>query len=123
MFHKVMNCFLVNGTTNCANHPTDPVCDINNNEYANPCLLAHHNAKFAYRGPCLSNCRRSGSVCGINGRTYISECAAWADFSAVDYEGACIAVGLISDSKGKDTIIRIFSILDSNVCLTEEDCS
>lgn len=90
---------VVNGTTNCNDHPHDPVCDIDNNEYANSCLLAHHNAKFGYRGRCLRNCRHKGEVCAINGKTYISECAAWADFVSVDYPGPCVALGLIADGK------------------------
>ncbi|GBP68533.1 Reversion-inducing cysteine-rich protein with Kazal motifs, partial [Eumeta japonica] len=36
-------------------------------------------------------------VCGVNGVTYSSECAAHADFVSVDYLGPCLAVGAISD--------------------------
>lgn len=89
----------VNGTTNCRHLPIDPVCDIENREYDNACLLAHNNAKLAYRGKCLKRCRHKGEVCGINGKTYISECAAMADYARVDYEGRCISVGLITDKK------------------------
>lgn len=64
-------------------------------------MLAHHNAKLAYHGPCLRNCRHEGVVCGFNGRTYISECAAWADMVSVDYVGRCRRVGLIGTSKTK----------------------
>lgn len=39
-----------------------------------------------------------GEVCGINGNTYRSECAALADFVSVDYQGPCLAVGLVTDS-------------------------
>ncbi|CAH0563480.1 unnamed protein product [Brassicogethes aeneus] len=91
----------INGTANCSHIPKDPVCDIENNEYQNSCLLAHNNAKLAYRGPCLNKCRFKGQVCGINGRTYISECAAYADFVSIDYDGACVAVGLITDEKSR----------------------
>lgn len=105
-FHLHHFSFPVNGTTNCRNHPIDPVCDIENKEYDNACLLAHNNAKLSYRGKCLRNCRFKGEVCGINGRTYTSECAAIADFIKVDYEGPCISVGLITDRKTEqcDTI-------------------
>lgn len=61
--------------------------------------MAHNNAKLAYRGKCLKNCRFKGEVCGINGKTYFSECAALADFIRIDYEGPCISVGLITDRK------------------------
>lgn len=36
-------------------------------------------------------------MCGVNGVTYISECAAWAEHVSVDYFGPCLAVGPISD--------------------------
>lgn len=36
-------------------------------------------------------------VCGVNGVSYISECAAWAEYVSVDYYGPCLAVGAISD--------------------------
>lgn len=107
---------LVDGTANCTLHPHDPVCDLDNREHANSCWLAHHNAKLAYRGPCLRNCRHTGEVCGINGKTYISECAAWADFVSIDYKGRCMAVGLITDGMGQQC--------DNIQCLTlsDEDC-
>lgn len=89
----------VNGTANCSSRPKESVCDVENREYANACLLAHNNGKLAYRGPCLRNCRYKGEVCGINGKTYISECAALADYISVDYEGPCVTVGLITDTK------------------------
>lgn len=40
---------------------------------------------------------QAGVVCGVNGVTYISECAAWAEYVSVDYAGPCLAVGPISD--------------------------
>ncbi|KAK5641309.1 hypothetical protein RI129_009856 [Pyrocoelia pectoralis] len=91
----------INGTLNCNDLPKDPVCDIDNHEYKNSCFLAHHNSKFAYQGPCLSGCKYTGKVCGINGKTYISECAAWADYVSVDYIGPCVTVGLITNSNAK----------------------
>ncbi|KAJ8956628.1 hypothetical protein NQ318_013982 [Aromia moschata] len=91
----------INGSSICAQIPKDPVCDVDNHEYENSCFLAHHNAKLAYRGPCLNRCKFKGQVCGINGKTYISECAAFADMVAVDYEGPCIAVGLITQIKAQ----------------------
>lgn len=41
---------------------------------------------------------QSGTVCGVNGVTYTSECAAWAEYVSVDYHGPCFAVGPITDS-------------------------
>ncbi|KAF5280824.1 hypothetical protein FQR65_LT14931 [Abscondita terminalis] len=91
----------INGTINCHELPKDPVCDMENKEYKNACFLAHHNSKFAYKGPCLHNCKHTGRVCGINGKSYVSECAAWADLVSVDYAGPCVAVGLISNTNAK----------------------
>lgn len=44
-----------------------------------------------------NGCNRTGEVCGIDGNTYSSECAAWARYIHVDYPGGCIAVGLIQE--------------------------
>lgn len=81
--------------------PRDPVCDIENREHANICFLAHSNAKLAYWGSCLINCKHIGKVCGINGKTYISECAALADYVGVDYNGPCVTIGLITEKNVK----------------------
>ncbi|KAJ8968089.1 hypothetical protein NQ317_005572, partial [Molorchus minor] len=89
----------INGSSDCTLLPKDPVCDLDNQQYDNSCLLAHHNSKLAYRGPCLNRCKYKGQVCGFNGKTYISECAAFADMIAVDYDGPCIAIGLITQVK------------------------
>lgn len=89
----------INGTTQCSYLSHDPVCDTENTEHANSCLLAHSNKKLAYRGSCITNCKYQGEVCGFNGKTYISECAAQADYAIVDYIGACVTVGLIADHK------------------------
>lgn len=41
---------------------------------------------------------QKGTVCGVNGVTYSSECAAWAEYVGVDYLGPCLAVGPVSDA-------------------------
>lgn len=43
------------------------------------------------------NCEGSGPVCGIDGETYVSDCAAYANQVSVDYRGPCMAVGSIGD--------------------------
>ncbi|XP_030760700.1 reversion-inducing cysteine-rich protein with Kazal motifs isoform X2 [Sitophilus oryzae] len=91
----------INGSAICSNLENEPVCDVENQQYNNSCSLSHHNAKLAYRGPCLNKCQRTGQVCGINGKTYSSECAAFADMVSVDYEGRCSAIGLITSFKAK----------------------
>lgn len=42
-------------------------------------------------------CRSVEPVCGHNGETYGSVCAAYSDRVAVDYHGPCQAVGVLSD--------------------------
>ncbi|XP_049826537.1 reversion-inducing cysteine-rich protein with Kazal motifs isoform X2 [Aethina tumida] len=105
----------INGTANCSHLPRDPVCDIDNNQYDNSCLLAHHNAKLAYRGPCLNRCKYKGQVCGINGKTYLSECAALADYVSVDYEGPCITLGFITEDKSIACVnVKCAPLVDQN---------
>lgn len=42
-------------------------------------------------------CRAREPVCGHNGETYSSVCAAYSDRVAVDYHGPCQAVGVLSE--------------------------
>ncbi|KAJ2945745.1 hypothetical protein O0L34_g588 [Tuta absoluta] len=84
-------------TTNCNSQPPMPVCDTDGRTHANPCHLFMGGRGFAYWGQCLQRCSQLGRVCGVNGVTYKSECAAWAEFVSVDYLGPCLAVGPISD--------------------------
>lgn len=42
-------------------------------------------------------CKSVEPVCGHNGETYSSVCAAYSDRVAVDYYGHCQAVGVLSD--------------------------
>ena len=44
------------------------------------------------------HCRARGLVCGHDGETYESECAAWAERVSVDYKGSCAAVGINCES-------------------------
>lgn len=75
----------------------DTICDTEQQEHLNLCHLARYGKTLAYKGPCLKDCRIDGQVCGIDGETYISECAAKANHISVDYRGPCLAVGLISE--------------------------
>ncbi|XP_018350933.1 PREDICTED: reversion-inducing cysteine-rich protein with Kazal motifs [Trachymyrmex septentrionalis] len=74
-----------------------PVCDQENRQYPSVCAMIRAGATLGYRGPCLKGCSLRDWVCGINGETYANECAAWAEKVVVDYEGPCVAVGLIGD--------------------------
>lgn len=56
-------------------------------------------------------------MCGINGKTYISECAALADYVSIDYEGPCIAVGLITDKKTQQCSSVKCELLSDPNCL------
>lgn len=84
---------------NCSRLPQDPVCDTENQQHPNSCYLVRRSKKFAYRGSCLYNCDHTTTICGLNGKTYPSECAALADYVTVDYTGPCSTVGLIGDVK------------------------
>lgn len=84
---------------NCSRLPQEPVCDTDNHQHPNSCYLVRRGKKLAYRGTCLSNCDHTSTICGANGKTYPSECAAIADFVTVDYVGLCNTVGLIADVK------------------------
>lgn len=44
-----------------------------------------------------SFCKSVDLVCGHNGETYSNICAAFSDRVAVDYNGLCQAVGVLSD--------------------------
>ncbi|XP_013148065.1 PREDICTED: reversion-inducing cysteine-rich protein with Kazal motifs-like [Papilio polytes] len=62
------------------------------------CALAHGGQcrhACAAADACLTQFK--GTVCGLNGVTYMSECAAWSEYVSVDYLGPCFAVGPISD--------------------------
>ncbi|XP_055936022.1 reversion-inducing cysteine-rich protein with Kazal motifs-like [Argiope bruennichi] len=83
----------VNMQHNCNQLPKSPVCDTDNVEHPNICWMLQRRKALAYYGKCMSHCRGNGLVCGHNGETYASECAAWAERVSVDYKGACAAVG------------------------------
>lgn len=88
-------------STDCLTQNRDTVCDSNNQQYPSPCFIKNLTTQVAYRGVCVTGCSITGQVCGFNGKTYRSECAAWADYVSVDYNGPCRAIGLISDKIGK----------------------
>lgn len=83
----------------CSHH-RDPVCDTTGQEFSNTCLLLASGRLIAYRGHCLSGCRSVGTVCGVNGETYPSECTAWSDHVPVDYWSTCHAVGQLVNRVG-----------------------
>ncbi|PVD29570.1 hypothetical protein C0Q70_08824 [Pomacea canaliculata] len=70
----------------CNPHHHDPVCDTTGEEFSNACVLYSHHRVLAYRGHCQPSCSlQSGSVCGHDGETYSSECAALAAGTTIDY--------------------------------------
>ncbi|GFT36811.1 reversion-inducing cysteine-rich protein with Kazal motifs [Nephila pilipes] len=75
---------------NCEDKPYSPVCDTENDEHPNACLLLEKKRTLAYFGKCLTTCQRKGQVCGHDGREYSSECAALAEKMSIDYRGPCI---------------------------------
>ncbi|XP_071445131.1 reversion-inducing cysteine-rich protein with Kazal motifs [Hetaerina americana] len=84
----------------CSEMEYEPVCDTDGEEHPNSCFLTQYGKTLAYRGSCISNCQMHGEVCGINGDTYNSECAAIADRITVDYYGPCVSIGRITEGIG-----------------------
>ncbi|KOB77848.1 Serine protease inhibitor [Operophtera brumata] len=99
----------LNTYDNCETQPPLPICDTGGRTHANPCyLIKSPGRRMAYWGPCMKRCSNNSTVCGLNGVTYNSECAAWSEFITVDYYGPCLAVGPISKLiEPKCTIDRI----------------
>ncbi|XP_073979383.1 reversion-inducing-cysteine-rich protein with kazal motifs isoform X2 [Rhodnius prolixus] len=92
----------VNKLSPCSHQADNGVCSTSGQFEPNPCsLLVHRQLELAYFGQCLLDCSNEGSVCGIDGNTYMSECQAHARLIAVDYTGPCITVGLINSEPKK----------------------
>ncbi|XP_030385875.1 reversion-inducing cysteine-rich protein with Kazal motifs [Scaptodrosophila lebanonensis] len=91
--------------SSCSSHHSQELCDTRGQTYTNACALLQSNGQLAYWGACLSGrCAAQSSitpVCGINGVTYRSTCAAWADYVLVDYVGRCREVGLLAADMGR----------------------
>ncbi|XP_015210000.1 reversion-inducing cysteine-rich protein with Kazal motifs [Lepisosteus oculatus] len=81
----------------CDHSLVDPVCDIDNMEHPNLCELYKSGKTLAYIGHCQDACKKPNPVCGHNGETYCTVCAAYSDRVAVDYPGRCHAVGVVSE--------------------------
>ncbi|XP_070565253.1 reversion-inducing cysteine-rich protein with Kazal motifs-like [Ptychodera flava] len=91
----------VSSSMSCAGQLHEPVCDTEEREHANLCTMLRRGKKLAYYGRCQRACHEelSVTVCGQNGETYISKCAAWSDRVTIDYLGHCQAVGKLSDEE------------------------
>ncbi|GFO50220.1 reversion-inducing cysteine-rich protein with kazal motifs-like [Plakobranchus ocellatus] len=88
----------------CIAHHHDPACSSSGEEFTNMCMLFSHMRTLGYRGHCQSGCSTTGVVCGHDGETYSSECAAKAARVTVDYFGKCLAFGnLTGDSMSSST--------------------
>ncbi|KAH8299658.1 hypothetical protein KR044_004307, partial [Drosophila immigrans] len=89
---------------NCGTELSDEVCDKQGKTHPNACSLLRNNAQLAYWGACRPVHAVDAEltpVCGINGVTYQSRHAAWADFVLVDYMGRCREVGLLASDMGR----------------------
>ncbi|XP_034105821.1 reversion-inducing cysteine-rich protein with Kazal motifs [Drosophila albomicans] len=87
----------------CGTDLADEVCDKQGKTHPNACSLLRNNAQLAYWGACRPGHdleAESTPVCGINGVTYRSRHAAWADYVLVDYIGRCREVGLLASDMG-----------------------
>ncbi|GFR95095.1 reversion-inducing cysteine-rich protein with Kazal motifs [Elysia marginata] len=80
----------------CAHHH-DPACSSSEEEFSNMCMLYSHMRTLGYRGHCQNGCSKTGVVCGHDGETYSSECAAKAARVTIDYFGKCVAFGNLTD--------------------------
>ncbi|KAH9503208.1 hypothetical protein Btru_068472 [Bulinus truncatus] len=91
----------VNESGICNSHYHDPACSTADEEFTNICLLYAHGATLGYRGHCQTGCSSTGVVCGHDGETYSSECAAWAARVTIDYYGKCKAFGNVAGYTGR----------------------
>lgn len=87
----------VSRPSSCDQKLLDPVCDTDNMEHANLCVLNLRGKTLAYSGHCQDACRRPREVCAHNGESYSTVCEAFSERVAVDYQGRCHAVGLESE--------------------------
>ncbi|KAM9308254.1 reversion-inducing cysteine-rich protein with Kazal motifs [Gastrophryne carolinensis] len=78
-------------------HLQDPVCDGDNMEHPNICILNQRGKQLSYKGACQHSCKYVDPVCGHNGETYSNVCSAYSDRVSVDYHGHCRDVGISSD--------------------------
>ncbi|BFY97048.1 hypothetical protein BsWGS_00088 [Bradybaena similaris] len=85
----------------CNSHVHDPACSSSREEFTNICMLYTHQRTLAYRGHCQSSCSDTGVVCGHDGETYSSECAARAARVTVDYFSRCRAFGNLTGKSMK----------------------
>jgi hypothetical protein len=60
----------------------------------------------------------SGTVCGVDGNTYPTECSAWASGVPLDYAGPCRSVGQLR-SKLISTFLKL--VADNNVLHWDAD--
>ncbi|XP_064456165.1 reversion-inducing cysteine-rich protein with Kazal motifs-like isoform X2 [Ornithodoros turicata] len=91
----------VNTDVDCLQEPRETVCDTEQEEHYNLCAMLKEGKSLAYTGSCESHCRQLGEVCGIDGETYTSACAAKAQRVLVDYHGPCMTVSVQEASDGK----------------------
>lgn len=85
----------VNTEGNCFHDAHQVVCDTEQNEHDSLCTLLKNERSLAYLGRCESHCHQRGVVCGIDGETYESACAARAHRVLVDYNGPCVTVSVL----------------------------
>ncbi|XP_012935696.1 reversion-inducing cysteine-rich protein with Kazal motifs [Aplysia californica] len=91
----------VDDTDQCNPHHHEPACSTRGEEFTNLCLLFSHGQTLAYRGHCQTSCSNIGVVCGHDGQTYGSECAAHAARVTVDYASKCQAFGNLTGMSGE----------------------
>ncbi|XP_078702722.1 reversion-inducing cysteine-rich protein with Kazal motifs-like isoform X3 [Branchiostoma floridae x Branchiostoma belcheri] len=99
----------------CEGELEDPVCDVDRVQHPNYCQLLAAGKQLGYHAPCHQEQCKASPVCGHNGETYESNCAAHAARVSIDYEGPCLAVGL-RPGQGKYPECSTVSCPDSSLC-------
>src|SRR5688572_26762811 len=84
------------------------VCDSQNQQHSNLCTMANSGSVLAHRGVCHhKNCSPQGVICGIDGETYASECAAKSQGIPKDYDGPCRVIGMSDGSTMQQSCAKV----------------
>ncbi|XP_067139250.1 reversion-inducing cysteine-rich protein with Kazal motifs-like [Centruroides vittatus] len=107
---------------NCSKQANLTVCDTEGNEHSNLCFMLNAGKTLEYLGHCKKNCESKGMVCGHDGETYNSECAALANYVTVDYKGSCTATQFLSLKTSCNVSCQPLSSRHCNPLYLPESC-
>ncbi|XP_031570773.1 reversion-inducing cysteine-rich protein with Kazal motifs-like isoform X2 [Actinia tenebrosa] len=109
--------FCVQESSYCKDMQLEPVCDNEGQQHPNLCSIHFKGKQLAYKGFCKPYCSQpTKPLCGINGETYSSVCAATSSRVIVDYEGHCRAIGhqVVSISEGRCKDVKCPPLVPAN---------